>query len=94
MLSVDFKVADKTLLEEALKSLKLKYRIDGNRIIIFTPAGNIVIVDGKAQLSEAAQPYLNQIKRAFSIKAIERVAKKYKFTTTTKPGNQYVLRRY
>lgn len=87
-------MANKDLLEQALKSLGLAYSIKNENIAIYTPAGTISIENGKATLPDNAQEWLNRIKRAYSMKNIELVAKKYKFSITTKADGKLILRRY
>jgi hypothetical protein len=95
LISVDIAAANKDLLEEAIKALGLAYTRNGESFTITTPSGRITIEDGKATFSNAAcQQWVNKMKQAYSFKTIEYVAKKYKFTMTTKPGNQITLRRY
>jgi hypothetical protein len=54
--------------------------------------------NGKAEYASynaaKAQEIVNSIKIAYSQKAIERVAKKYKFKLTQKADNTITLRRY
>lgn len=92
-MSVELQTADKESLLDAIESLHLPFTINGNQTIIQTPNGNIIITDGKATLPQAAQVNLNQIKRAYSTKIVQRLAHKYKFIITNKE-NKTILRKY
>lgn len=95
LISVDLKIANTDTLLAALKALGLTYIVEDDGIEIKTPAGNITLSDGKAVFSEeSCQAWVNKIKQAYSIKTIEQIAKKYKFTISAKPGNKMTLRRY
>lgn len=94
LISVDLKAADKETLEEALKSLNLKYHYSGTTLHIQTPAGSIEVNNGVAELREGTQGWLNKIKQAYSLKTIEKIAKRYKFTISTKGDNKIIARRY
>ena len=94
LISVEISVANKDLLEQALTALGLKWTAVRDGITIHTPGGNITIVNGKATLEDRAMPWLNKVKRMYSVKTIELVSKKYKFNLTTKSDNKMVLRKY
>ncbi len=93
-MSVDLKAADKETLSAALSALGLSFVEANGEIAVYTPAGTIRIKNGVATLTNAAQTWLNKIKRMYSVKTVEKVAKKYKFTVTEKANSQLVLRRY
>ena len=94
LVSVEISVANKDLLDEALKALGLTFNRNGEVLTIHTPSGTITICNGKAELEERSMPWLNKIKRTYSVKTVELVAKKYKFNINVKPNNRIILRKY
>jgi hypothetical protein len=96
LISVDLKAADHDTLKDALDALGLKYVVRGGEMTIQTPSGRITVKDGKAEFDEdsGCQDWVNKIKQAYSVKTVERIAKRFKFSITTKPGNKMILRRY
>lgn len=94
LMSVDLKAANKDLLHSALQSLGLTYKETSRGLVITTPNGDIVIKNDKADLSANNQDWLNKIKQAYSIKTVEYLARKYKFTVTRQGDNKLTLRRY
>jgi hypothetical protein len=95
LISVDLKVADSDTLHDALKALGLKFTERNGILTIQTPDGNITVKDGKAEFyNDECQAWVNKLKQAYSIKTVERIAKRFKFNIITKPGNKLVLRRY
>ena len=89
------KAADKETLHAALQALGLQFTESGNTLNIQTPAGSITVRDGKAEfLNRGCQAWVNKIKQGYSFKTVERIAKRFKFTVSAKPGNKLTLRRY
>lgn len=92
---MDLNAADHDTLLEALKSLGLQYTEHKDFITIRTKDGTITVRDGIAEFTnEKCQQWVNKIKQAYSLKTVEKIAKRYKFTITAKPGNKFTLRRY
>jgi len=98
MISLELGAADRALLEAALKSLGLSMdeTIDG--LQIKTPDGCMTLSDGKVlmedYMQDNLQPWVNRIKRAYAMKAVELVAKKYRMTVVKPGGSRMSLRRY
>jgi hypothetical protein len=93
-MSIDLKAVDRPTLIVAIKSLGFQHRVSGNSIIVDTDAGRITIKNGKAECDSYAQKYVNQIKKAYSLKTIERISQKYKFNLVAKQADKVILRRY
>lgn len=92
---MDLKAADAATLTDALLALGLKHSQTREGLVVQTPSGNITIKDGKAEFyNKGCQDWVNKIKQAYSVKTVERISKRFKFTVTVKPGNKMVLRRY
>ena len=93
---MELKTADHETLLAALDALGLRYTEAKNVLTIQTPnAGTMTIKNGKAEFyNEGCQQWINKLKQVYSLKTVERIAKRFKFTTTVKDDNKLVLRRY
>lgn len=95
LISVDLKAADQATLHAALEALGLTFTESKNALSIITPAGPITVRGGQAEFyNDGCQSWVNKIKQAYSLKTVERIAKRFKFSVTPKEGNKLVLRRY
>ena len=91
-LSVEFKAKHTDLLIEAAKSLGMKVEARGDTISI--DYGTIVVNLVTQQAKYSNQSDLNQLKVAYSTKAVEKVAQKRKWLLKQTGKNTMKLRRF
>ena len=91
-LSVEFKAKHVDVLKEALDNLGWRYSIFGEDVV--TRGMTIQLGEQKAVITDFQQSQLNQLKRAYSSAALDRVAKKNRWARRAKTESKGVLRRF
>jgi hypothetical protein len=85
-MSVEFKANHADLLEVAAKSLDYEFRMQGTTAIL-SQVGTTLRIDlaaGRATIREDQQGCLNELKRAYSMEAVRRVAQRNRWTIVDK----------
>ena len=93
-MSLEIQVADKGLLEKALKKLGLNYqRVRDDFTVFARGGGSILISENQARLPRQLQDTLNQIKQGYAKEVIEAAAEEFQWTVSEE-DDEIILRRY
>jgi hypothetical protein len=88
-------LADRDLLLEAIRALGYKFVVLANgNVVVNTDAGQMIIGAKSASLPPETEGHLNAIRRSYSRRVINQVAKKYRLTETEKEEDYVVVRGY
>jgi hypothetical protein len=93
-ISVVLKAADRALLEQAIKSIGLKYARSGGSLRVYTEEGTIDIMADAANTTAQCLPTLNRIRQQYSREVLKSAAQKFRWTASWKTQNRVTLRRY
>jgi len=94
LISIDLSVSDPLLLVEAIKSLGFdEARLNERRQTINFRFGEIDLKKGKLNIEERREQIGNEIKKAYSMKAIQKVAEKKKWLLK-RVGNKIVAKKF
>jgi len=96
VLNLEFNLKSIDLLKEALDSLDLSYTVRSEGIIQIRASYSSITLNlnkGMATMEERHAPLLNRIRRAYSEKAVEKVAKKKKWIMKKK-SNKIQIKKY
>lgn len=93
-MSVQFRSEHLDLLEEALKAEGLRYEVNAEKTVVTINEGNdwsqikLDLVAGEAKLRSQLQPVLNSLKKAYSMKAVEKLAAKNRWKLNVDAKNK------